>query len=42
MKLELPRGMRDLESDELFGINYIKEKAKQQGDAGGASAGGGS
>jgi len=26
MKLELPRGMRDLESDELFGINYIKEK----------------
>ena len=23
-------------------INYIKEKAKQQGDAGGASAGGGS
>src|SRR5439155_8674285 len=26
MKLELPRGMRDVESDELFGINYIKEK----------------
>ncbi len=26
MKLELPRGMRDLESDELLGINYIKEK----------------
>src|SRR5437660_12795935 len=26
MKLQLPRGMRDLESDELFGINYIKEK----------------
>jgi histidyl-tRNA synthetase len=26
MKLELPRGMRDLESDELFRINYIKEK----------------
>jgi len=26
MKLELPRGMRDLESDDLFGINYIKEK----------------
>jgi histidyl-tRNA synthetase len=26
MKLELPRGMRDLESDELFGINYIREK----------------
>jgi histidyl-tRNA synthetase len=26
MKLELPRGMRDLESDDLLGINYIKEK----------------
>jgi histidyl-tRNA synthetase len=26
MKLELPRGMRDLESDDLRGINYIKEK----------------
>jgi histidyl-tRNA synthetase len=26
MKLELPRGMRDLESDELLGITYIKEK----------------
>ncbi|HET7148694.1 MAG TPA: histidine--tRNA ligase [Candidatus Nitrosopolaris sp.] len=26
MKLELPRGMRDLGSDELFGINHIKEK----------------
>jgi len=26
MRLELPRGMRDLESDELLGINYIKEK----------------
>ena len=26
MKLELPRGMRDLESDELLEINYIKEK----------------
>jgi histidyl-tRNA synthetase len=26
MKLELPRGMRDLESDELHAIDYIKEK----------------
>lgn len=26
MKLELPRGMRDLESDDLLGINHIKEK----------------
>jgi histidyl-tRNA synthetase len=26
MKLELPRGMRDLESDDLRGINFIKEK----------------
>ena len=26
MKLELPRGMRDIESEELHNINYIKEK----------------
>jgi histidyl-tRNA synthetase len=26
MKLELPRGMRDIESEELYNINYIKEK----------------
>ncbi len=26
MKLELPRGMRDLESNELIGIKYIKDK----------------
>lgn len=26
MKLELPRGMRDIEPDELHNINYIKEK----------------
>jgi histidyl-tRNA synthetase len=26
MKLDLPRGMRDIEPDELHNINYIKEK----------------
>jgi histidyl-tRNA synthetase len=26
MKLELPRGMRDIEPEELYNINYIKEK----------------
>ena len=26
MKLELPRGMRDLEQEELYNINYIEEK----------------
>lgn len=26
MKLELPRGMRDLEPEDLYNINYIKEK----------------
>jgi histidyl-tRNA synthetase len=26
MKLELPRGMRDIESEELHNINYIKQK----------------
>src|SRR5215469_2168571 len=26
MKLELPRGMRDIESNELLGVKYIKEK----------------
>jgi histidyl-tRNA synthetase len=26
MKLELPRGMRDIESEEILNINYIKEK----------------
>lgn len=26
MKLELPRGMRDIESDDLAGINFVREK----------------
>jgi histidyl-tRNA synthetase len=26
MKLELPRGMRDLEPEELYNVNYIKQK----------------
>lgn len=26
MKLELPRGMRDIESDDLVGINFVREK----------------
>lgn len=26
MKLELPRGMRDLEQEELYNINYIEER----------------
>ena len=26
VKLELPRGMRDLDSNDLDGINYVREK----------------
>ena len=42
IKGEIPEA--DAEKLQTVGdvINYIKEKAKQQGDAGGASAGGGS